>query len=296
MNILITGATGLLGVNLSLRLAGRHNIFAVDRDNSRAGLLTNPNIKLNFSDLSDIDINVLPENIDTVYYLAQSKQFRNFPDGAKDMFAINLHAPLNIIQWAVKNKVKNFFYASTGGVYKNPVEPVKEFFDINANEKNGFYIGTKLSAEILLKNYSHFFEKFAILRPFFIYGPLQDKTMLIPRLIQMIWKNEVIFLDKDEGLRINPIFVTDAAIAFEKLLNIDGEHIFNIAGKEILPLKHLCNIIGKILNKEAVFSYNEKLAQDLVADTALMHQTLHLPETGLEEGIYITAKSMGLTN
>ena len=293
MNILITGATGLLGVNLAMRLAEKHNIFAVDRDNSRAGMLTHPNIQLLNIDLFNVDPVVFPENIDAVYYLAQSKKFRDFPGGSMDMFAINVHAPLKIIHWAVEHKVKNFFYTSTGGVYKNPTEPVKEFFDINANEKNGFYIGSKLTAEILLKNYSHFFEKFAILRPFFIYGPQQDYSMLIPRLIQRVWNGETIFLDKEEGLKVNPIFVTDAAVAFEKLLNVDGEHLFNIAGKEIFSLMQVCNVIGNTLGKTPVFSINEQQASDLIADTTLMHKMLHLPEIGLEEGIRLTANSMG---
>lgn len=293
MNILITGATGLLGVNLVNRLADKHIIYAIDRDNNCTKLIKHQNIHLLNVDLFNVNPDVFPKNIDTVYYLAQSKQFRDFPGGAIDMFAINVQAPFKIIQWAVENKVKNFFYTSTGGVYKNPIEPVKEFFDINANEKNGFYIGSKLTAEILLKNYSHFFEKFAILRPFFIYGPLQVNSMLIPRLIQRVWNGETIFLDLNEGLRVNPIYVSDAAIAFENLLNINGEHLFNIAGKEIFSLMQVCNIIGKTLCKTPVFSFNNQQAADLIADTALMHELLHFPEINLEDGIRITAKSMG---
>ncbi|MEI8201426.1 MAG: NAD(P)-dependent oxidoreductase [Bacteroidota bacterium] len=294
MNILITGATGLLGIQLANQLAEQHTIYAIDRDKSRAPMLQHPGIQLLDIDLFNLNPDILPKNIDTVFYLAQSKQFRDFPGGAMDMFAINVKAPLSIIHWAVEQKVKNFFYTSTGGVYKNPTEPVKEFFDINANEKNGFYIGSKLSAEILLKNYSHFFEKFAILRPFFIYGPHQDASMLIPRLIQRVQKGETIFLDREEGLRVNPIFVTDAAMAFSKLLQIEGEHLFNIAGKETLSLMSLCKIIGKTLGKTPIFSINEQIASDLIADTSLMHQLLHFPQTDLQEGIRLTAKAMGL--
>ena len=122
----------------------------------------------------------LPPNIDVVFYLAQSNRFRDFPNGIYDMLSINIEAPLKFVKWALDNNVKKFIFASSGGVYRKPDKPVIEFFDINANERNGFYLDSKLSAEILLRNFSHMFESFIITRPFFIYGTNQKKHMLIP--------------------------------------------------------------------------------------------------------------------
>ena len=174
MNILVTGANGLLGRYLVELLSKQHKVFAIVKNKEKLSFELNENISVLEIDLSDIDTRILPKDIDAVYYLAQSNRFREFPDGVDDMLSINVVAPNTLAKWAVSNGVKKFIYASSGGVYTNPNKPVKEFFDINANEKLGFYLNSKLSAEMLLKNYASLFETFAIIRPFFMYGVGQN--------------------------------------------------------------------------------------------------------------------------
>jgi UDP-glucose 4-epimerase len=132
------------------------------------------------------------------------------------MLEVNIHAPLQIINWAIQTEVKQFFHASSEGVYRNPGCPVKEFLTSMQMEKKGFRLDSKLSAELLLKDYSHYFATFAIIRPFFIYGQKQDKTILIPRLTRNIITAKEITLNGEEGIKLSPIYVDDAAIAFEK--------------------------------------------------------------------------------
>lgn len=289
MNILITGSNGLLGRNLVKLLCNKHKIYAIVRNEN---FYKHENVEYINLDLFNFDTNDLPGNIDAIYYLAQSKKFRDFPSGAKDIFEINVNSPFKLIDWAVKNNIKKFYYASSGGVYKNPTSPVDEFFDINANNKNGFYLDSKLSSEILLKNFSSYFESFAILRPFFIYGPDQDKTMLIPRLINNIIDSNEIILHGDQGIKINPIYVEDAALAFEKLLHITGEFIFNIAGDEIITIKELTELISEIINNKPVFKHYEQKQSDLIANISLMKEKLHSPQVSIKEGINRIIKEM----
>lgn len=284
MRILVTGATGLLGRRLIDILSADHQVYALVRD-MEAARIGNDIVPIQ-ADLSRFDPFVLPSSIDAVYYLAQSRRFREFPEGMEDMVEINLRSPLKLVAWARENGVKRFFYASSGGVYKNPIQPVKEFFDINANEKNGFYLDSKLSAEMLLKNFAFCFETFAIMRPFFIYGPGQHPDMLIPRLIKSVATGREVFLNGSDGIRINPIHVNDAAIAFERLLGVEaGEYIFNIAGTEIVSMRQLGRLIGETLKIEPVFRRLEGMSFDLVADIGLMKQKLHIPEVHLADGI-----------
>lgn len=290
MNILITGATGLVGSNLTKKLSKEHRVFALIRNS--ADIRFNKNVTIIEADLFNLNLSVLPHKIDTVYYLAQSRKFRDFPDGAADIFEINIYSALKIIDWAVKNNVKKFFYASTGGVYKNPKTPVKEFFDINANTASGFYLGSKLCAEILLKNYSSYFETFAILRPFFIYGPGQNQTMLIPRLIKNIYSGKEISLNGKNGIKTNPIYVDDAAAAFEKLLGLKGEFIFNLAGGEVVSIKQIAEIIGGIIGKKPYFKPTPPKQPDLIADISFMKKKLYIPKITLKEGIRKTCKNL----
>lgn len=284
MKILITGATGLLGGKLVEVLSKKYSVYAIVRDISRFKI-PRKNVTLIQADLCKYNVETLPGDIEVIYYLAQSRRFREFPEEAIDIFKINIDTPLKFVDWAIKNNVKKFFYTSSGGVYKNPTQPVKEFFDINANEKNGFYLDSKLSAEILLKNYADYFETFAILRPFFVYGPRQHESMLIPRLIKNIFDGKEVVLSGPDGIKINPIYVDDAAQAFENLLTLKGEFIFNIAGNEVISIKKLSELISDVTNKKPVFKYVEARQFDLIADVSLMKELLHIPKVDLPRGL-----------
>lgn len=286
MNILVTGANGLLGRYLIEFLSNSgHIVFALVKDKSKLNFDKNKNINIVEMDLSNIELSKLPQNIDAIYYLAQSNRFREFPDGVDDMLSINVLAPNILAKWAVKTGVKKFIYASSGGVYTNPNKPVKEFFDINANEKLGFYLNSKLSAEMLLKNYASLFETFAIIRPFFMYGVGQNETMLIPRLISSVENEKEITLNGQNGIKINPIYVTDASQAVANILDLTGEYIINIAGDEVISLRELCIKISQTVDKEPIFKINDLSQNDLVADIEMMRKELIEPTIDLKIGI-----------
>lgn len=281
MNILIVGALGLLGRRLAEMLVGEHAIHGVVRKSGCSE-------KVNYieADLSKLSEKVLPKRIDVVYYLAQSKRFREFPAGAVDMFEINVHAPLKLAEWARTNSVRKFFYISSGGVYRKGTGPFRESQALDAGKTLGFYPDTKLCAEILLRNYSEFFENFAILRPFFVYGPGQDADMLLPRLIRNVREGREISLNGEDGIRINPIYVDDAAAAMKRLLLLPaGSYLFNIAGAEVVTMRAVSEMIGRFLGKSPVFAHDHIPGRDFVADIALMEKMLHVPKVTLSDGI-----------
>jgi len=292
MNILVTGANGLLGRHLVEFLSNYHKVFAIVKDKEKLNFELNDNISAIEIDLALINTELFPKNIDVMYYLAQSNRFRDFPDGVDDMLSINVVAPNILAKWAVKSGVKKFIYASSGGVYTNPNKPVKEFFDINANEKLGFYLNSKLSAEMLLKNYASLFETFAIIRPFFMYGVGQNETMLIPRLISSVQNEKEIILNGENGIKINPIYATDASQAVANILDLSGEYIINIAGDEVVSLRELCIKIGEAVDKEPVFKINDVAQNDLVADIEMMKEKLIEARIDLKSGIKKMVKNI----
>lgn len=285
MNILITGANGLLGRNLVEFFSKTNKVYALIKNKEKISFKMNENIVLLELDLYDLNTEFLPKEIDAIYYLAQSNYFRDFPNSAKDMFEINIYSPLKLCAWAIENNVKKFIYASSGGVYTNPNKPVKEFFDINANEKQGFYLNSKLSAEILLKNYIDYFETFVIIRPFFMYGINQNETMLIPRLINSVKESKEIFINGKSGIKINPIYIDDAVKCVSNILKLKGDYIINIAGKEVMSLKEIVEVISKIVDKKPNVKYIKNSQQNLVADIEMMNKYLGEPTVTIEKGI-----------
>ncbi|MED7787546.1 NAD(P)-dependent oxidoreductase [Francisella sp. 19X1-34] len=290
MRSLVTGANGLLGRALIKELSKNGIVYALVRDKSKISFEQNENIIILEEDLKSFDEKRLPKNIDNVYYLAQSKKFREFPDGVEDMLHINIIAPNRLAVWSMKNNVKRFVYASTGGVYGFS-DNACEQTDIIANNQLGYYPDTKLAAENLLINFSSSFEALVILRPFFIYGEGQEESMLIPRLISNIENRNEIALSGKDGIKINPIYATDAAKALLNIPSLKGKHIINIAGDEIVSLREILYIISDSLGVEPNIVVKDINQNNLVADSSIMRSMLAKPEVDLKAGINMMVKS-----
>lgn len=283
-NILIFGATGTLGFALVRKLVELGaNIHIVSRSN-KITLLNVKNIQVDIHDFQKKDI---PLRIDTIIYLAQSNNFRDFPNSAEDISYINTHFPVKLASWARELGIKSIVYASSGGVYNKSNEALKEFFNVDANIENGFYIGSKLSAEILLRPFSEFFENFIILRPFFIFSETQNKDMLIPRLLSSVKEGREITLKGSEGLVINPIHAETATNYILKLLSLDKcKGTFNLAGNETISLKAICEIFGSILSKSPVFKYIDGEYEELVGDVTKINEIVSIGENIRERLIH----------
>ena len=284
-NILIAGANGLLGKSLVEILSQKNNVFAIVRSKKKLNFKLNKNISVIEMNLCKINTKILPKKIDAIYYLAQSNQYKKFPKGIDDVILINIFAPNILAKWAIKNKVKKFIYASSGGVYGSSKNPLKESLHIQADKNLGFYLSTKISAEILLKNYINKFTSVIIIRPFFIYGIGQKKNRLFSQLISNIKNNKEIKIDGKNGIKLNPIYATDAAKALANILNVKSIFTINIAGTQTLTLRELIFMIGDKLGKKPIIKSIKHIKKGLVADTKLMRKKLFIPKVNLETGI-----------
>lgn len=287
MNILIIGASGLVGENLANKLAMKHNVFALVRKQSSFDF--KKEVNLVFGDLNNPEEIKLPTKIDSVYYIAQSRYFRNFPEQDDDIFNINVKAPYYFVKWAREHEVQNFIYFSSGGIYAKEIKPITENQCLKCLELDSFYLSSKLSAEMLLQSYKNFFKRFVILRPFFIYGPKQNKSMLIPRLIESVVNEKPITIYGKEGLVINPIFVNDVTDACIKLLDIaEGDYLFNIGGNQQLSILEISKIIGEVVAKKPIFKFIDKTEENLIGDIIKLKENVYVPKVDFRNGIIET--------
>lgn len=292
MNILVAGANGLLGRYLVQALSSNHHVYALVRKKDNLNFILNDNVHVVEVDLTQLNENLLPKDIDAIYYLAQSSQFREFPNGVQDMLDINIVAPLQLASFGLRVGAKYFIYTSSGGVYTKTDVPLPETSFIDATKISNFYLNSKLSAEMLLKTHASLFKTFAIIRPFFMYGIGQNRTMLIPRLIDNIINDKEITLNGEDGLYTNPIYIMDAVNAILKILELEGEYTINIAGNEITSLKNICLMIGDIVNKTPLFKCDKSQPNNLIADISLMENLLQKPQISLHDGISMLVKSL----
>lgn len=290
MKILITGAGGFLGKHLTRQLAGSgHEVTAIVRKNPPAydaDFFSSGNVRLLNFDLANPDFRLLPNGIEAIYSLAQSSNFRIFPEKAEDIFTVNVSANLKLLQWAVGQGVKKFVYASSGGIYGGKRgSTFQETDSLAVDSPLGFYLGSKLCAEILIQNYRHFFHTCAILRPFFIYGPGQRKDMLLARLIESIDSGKAVQLQGDNGLRLNPVYIDDASYAFSRALNLHGSHVINVAGPDVLTLREICEKIGYLLGKSPAFEQGSGMPADYIGVIDSSIAKLGLQLTNFDQGI-----------
>jgi nucleoside-diphosphate-sugar epimerase len=293
MRILITGAGGFLGKRLTRQLAGKgHEVTAIVRRDPPAedsSYFRAPGINVLKVDLARLDCGSLPAGMGAIYSIAQSSHFRDFPAKADDIFAVNVSANMKLLQWAMDNKVRKFVFASSGGIYGGrPGGMLRESDPLSVDPPLGFYLGTKLCAEVILQNCRQFFDTMVILRPFFIYGPGQRKDMLIARMVESVRDGRPIQLQGPDGLRLNPVFVDDAAAAFARALDLVGWHIINVAGPAAVTLREIGEKIGACLGRKPVFEVKEGTPIDYVAATDAARSKLGMPFTDIDEGIKAT--------
>lgn len=181
MNILLTGATGFVGKQLTIKLLEKgHTVYAIVRNQKKAMMLLS-NIPSNFQkNLIVVDgdiildkvgiphekISFLKGKIHTVYHIAA---YLSFESNDKDKtFKVNLDGTRNILELAKEIGVTNLFHVSTAYTLGEMVNGKEELHPIN-NKFVNYYEESKCRAEHLVFQYNDFFNV-SIFRPSIIIG------------------------------------------------------------------------------------------------------------------------------
>jgi len=281
---LITGATGLIGAQLRQALPQDWQVFAVARSPLIA-TQRQPATQIALDLSTDWNPAALPPQIDAIIHLAQSENFREFPDRALDIFQVNTLSTLRLLDYARQAGAQTFILASSGGVYGHHEQVLSEDEALTAKVDLGFYAGTKLCAEILAENYTAYMNMI-MARFFFVYGAEQRKSMLIPRLVQSVLEGRTMTLQGQDGIRINPTHVADAADALVRMLALQGSHKINVGGPEVLSMRQIGETIGQVIGRTPQFVVQPDVQpRHLVGDIQKMTRLLGAPQVKFAAGI-----------
>jgi UDP-glucose 4-epimerase len=281
---LLTGATGLIGTEfLGLMESRGWMVHALSR---RKPSLDSDAVRFIECDLSrEWPVSRLPAKVDAVVHLAQSKNFRRFPEFSQDIFDVNTAITVRSLHYARQSGAGTFVLASSGGIYGHGMEGFKEDEPVFPSSDLGFYLSTKLCAEVLAESFTPYLNVI-ILRFFFVYGPGQRSSMLVPRLMARIRDGEPVTLHGRDGIKINPIFVSDAARAVSSSLDLETSHKINIGGPEILTMRTIGEQIGALVGREPNFEIEQDVPpKDLIGDISKMCRVFREPEVRFSEGI-----------
>jgi nucleoside-diphosphate-sugar epimerase len=283
MKMLVTGASGFLGAAVLKRARELADVVALRRDDAPPPMLDG--VEWITQDLAAPLSRGLPQKIDVVLHLAQSRRYREFPAGAADVFEINAAATVRLLDYCRSAGGRTFVYASSGAVYGPAPTPLRED---SALAPPGFYGVSKLAGELAVESFRGELRAHA-LRFFFIYGPGQ-RQKFIPELIERVRDQHDIALAGDDGIRVNPVYIDDAAAAVIAMLDHPSGLTLNVAGPQIVSIRQIAEQIGRRVDREPQFTIGPPQA-DITADLQRQRDAVGPPQTTFDEGLTRTLAS-----
>ena len=276
MKVLITGGTGYIGGAMLPALQRRgHEVLALAR---RIPEGTVNGVRWVHGDLAA----PLPElpAVDAIIHFAQASV--PVPQSAEEMYAVNTHSTLRLLEHARRCGAERFMFASTGNVYGWGSRP---FVEDDPLDPRTFYAVTKTNAENIIRGYRPYFET-SILRFFTPYGAGQT-ARLIPDIVGRVRDGRAVTLREGGRPHLTPIYVDDAVEICCRLLEKPGHLTVNIAGDEHVSLRQIAQIAGEHLGRAAVLEdLAESAAGDLTADNSRMKEFSGFGKlTSLREGL-----------
>jgi nucleoside-diphosphate-sugar epimerase len=145
-----------------------------------------------------------------------------------------------------------------------------------------FYATTKLAGERALEQFRSVLLAHAV-RPFFIYGPNQP-MMMMRGLLTRVRDHQEVTLAGPDGIRINPVYVDDAAKAVIATLDLEESHTLNLAGPDVVSIREIAELAGGLVNETPSFNVGDPQL-DLVASIERQSELLGPPSTGFQEGL-----------
>jgi len=257
VKILVTGGAGFIGSHITDGFINQgHDVVVID--NLEAGNIANLNPKAKF-----YLIDIRAEQIDKIFsiekfdivchHAAQMDVRRSVKEPLFDA-DVNVKGTLNLLQNAVKYKVKRFMFASTGGaIYGDQdVFPCDETHPTRPVSPYGI---TKLAVEKYLFFYAREYNlKYTIFRYANVYGPRQNphgEAGVVAIFTERLLKGEKPVINGDGLQTRDYVFVKDVVRANMAGLNIDGNNIFNVGTGIETDVNTLFSMINKAIGADA---------------------------------------------
>ena len=309
-NILITGATGLIGsclVDLLMRHSFCH-IYAMGRNSQRA--------EQRFADYwqqprfhfirHDICQSLeCTENFHYIIHAASNASPNFFQQSPVEVMKSNLDGLCHLVEYGLRHQMKRMVYISSGEVYgegDGSVFTEESSGHIDILSPRACYPSSKRAAETLCAAYiQEYGADIVIARPCHTYGPYftESDNRVYAQFIRNILNDEDIVMKSREQFR-SWLYVVDCAVAMLLLLTKGNSgEAYNVANEESnITIRQLAEEIAKIGNKKVVFDLaengNTTPITKAVFSTEKLNQLGWKPLFSIEEGLAHTIQSMRL--
>jgi UDP-glucuronate 4-epimerase len=300
--ILVTGAAGFIGSNLTRSLLNKGNVQVIGLDNfddfysreqkemNMSAFISNENFSFFEGDIRNMDdLLALPE-MDVIVHLAAKAGVRPSILNPVLYQDVNVAGTQNLLEFARQKDIKQFVFASSSSVYgineQVPWTEEDKLLPISP------YASTKLSCEMLGHVYSHLYGiRFLALRFFTVYGPAQRPDLAIHKFFNFILKGKAIPVFGDGSTSRDYTFVEDTIQGIEAAIDYRGTdfEIINLGNHQTVTLSHLIESIEGICGKKAIIDRQPEQPGDVPQTYANISRAQKLlnyhPRTSLEVGL-----------
>ncbi len=266
-NILITGATGLIGSTLvEVLMSNPHRdyvVYASGRNFERARKRFENYLSLESFHFIEYDVMSPFQNdvqFDYIIHAASNASPNAFSRNPVEIVKSNIYGVSNLIEYGIKHGMKRFLYVSSGEVYgEGDGRVISEEYSgyVNCLNSRSCYPSSKRAAETLCASYaSEYGVDVVIVRPCHIFGPNFTETdnRVYAQFIRNILNGEDIVM-KSTGAQIRSwCYVVDcvSALLYVLLKGVSGE-AYNIADpNSVLTIKQLAEMLAGIGNSKVI--------------------------------------------
>ena len=250
--ILVTGGSGFIGSHLSEALAKNNKVIILDKLIHGNKVKNFKNIQFVKGDVRNLNLlRKLSKNCDTIYHLAAIIGVDIVSKRNLETMEYEFEGIKNTCICARENKISRIIYSSSSGVYG------KLNYDRNVSENVAVapvsaYAMAKRSGELYLQNfYSEFNISSIAVRLFNVYGPRQDKRMVIKRFIENAIKNEPLLIYGNGNQTRDFTYIDDCIKVFKLLGRVNGFHIFNSSKGKEYSINYVAKKIIKLLKSKS---------------------------------------------
>jgi UDP-glucose 4-epimerase len=269
-NVLITGAAGFIGSYLANCMhAKEYNLTLVDSleyGGNKQRLHSNLRSKLIVTNLLDNVILTKITNIEIVIHLAGISSLPTNECYPTDSMTNNFLSTVNLYEWAIKNNVSQFYFASTSAVYENTIEYPFLEESVVINPDLMYSYSKKMSEDYLrLRSFKKDALNVTILRFFNVFGSGQNTTRLNPPLtgylIECLLNNkEARLFNKSEAKR-DYIHVKDIENAIVSLIKTRREstsnyEIYNLCSGNTYSVTEIIRTINEVSGRVLKVKYS----------------------------------------
>ena len=242
-HILIFGGSGFIGKHLSdLLISKNYDVTIFDLEKKEL------NKKAKFIKGNILDINKVHKAIkgkDIIFHFAGEADIYAANSFPLEAVKKNILGTTNILEGAVKYKVKRFIFASSIYVF---------------SEQGGVYRTTKQSCELLIENYSSIFGlKYTNLRFGSIYGAGANEFNFIHKMLNDAISKKRMIRNGDGSEIRNYINVSDVAkyCLFSMQKKYENKNVM-LLGKEKKTIRQVLNLIRSLLGNNIKIKYTGK--------------------------------------